>query len=48
MDNGLIFPYPRRDAQDECSGANRVFVPAVFGSWVGECGILWVSSLAMG
>ena len=48
MDNGLIFPYPRRSAQDEPSGANYPNLPATFGLMVREHRILWGSSLAMG
>ena len=44
MDNGLIFPYPRRSAHDEFFHANHPSLPAVFGPRVGERGILGVSS----
>ena len=44
MDNGLIFPYPRRSAHDEPCHANHPIWLVVFGLLVGERGILVGSS----
>jgi hypothetical protein len=44
MDDGLIFPYPRRSAHDEPSGANRPSLVGLFGGWSGAGGVLWGSS----
>jgi hypothetical protein len=48
MDNGLIFPYPRRSAPDQARCANRAFPSAVFGPGVGAAGTPAGSSQAMG
>jgi hypothetical protein len=44
MDDGLIFPYPRRSAHDEPSGANHPSRAVLFGARSGERGVLWGSS----
>ena len=44
MDNGLIFPYPRRSAHDEPHYANYVSLVEDFGLMLVECGILVGSS----
>jgi hypothetical protein len=48
MDNGLIFPYPRRSARDEPRCANHPILVGSFGILLGERGILAGSSQAMG
>jgi hypothetical protein len=48
MDNGLIFPYPRRNDHDEPCCANHPNRGEVFGPIVGEHGTLAGSSQAMG
>ena len=48
MDNGLIFPYPRRSAHDEPCCANHLMLLEAFGSSGGEAGNLVGSSQAMG
>ena len=48
MDNGLIFPYPRKSVPDEPRCANHPNHPTVFGPTVGERGNLVGSSQAMG
>ncbi len=48
MDNGLIFPYPRKSAPDEPYCANHPNLPEAFGLSGGERGNLVGSSQAMG
>ena len=48
MDNGLIFPYPRKSVPDEPRCANHPSLPVTFGLLVGERGVLVGSSQAMG
>ena len=48
MDNGLIFPYPRKSVHDEPRCANHPNWLTVFGLMCGERGNLVGSSQAMG
>ena len=48
MDNGLIFPYPRRNAHAEPSDANRLKLLEPFGDDAVEHGTRTGSRQAMG